>query len=108
DGLDEVPSTEQQQRIVELARSMLQTDQQIQVVITARDYIRGPWINWLPRLGIEEFSQEQVQTLVTNWLDGDLQAVAEFYGELDAASDLKQLMRIPLLGTLILGVYRHV
>lgn len=44
DGLDEISSSEKQRAIVELARQTIKSTPSVQVVITARDHVLGPWL----------------------------------------------------------------
>jgi hypothetical protein len=109
DGLDEVASEEKRRRLVELAQDLIDNmNGQVQVVLTSRDYISGSWINWLTRVRIDEFSPARVDELVAKWLDGDVHRIEELNAQLSRSPSLKQLMRVPLLGTLILAVYRHI
>ena len=48
DGLDEVPTVGRQQQIVELVERGMARYSSLQVVITARNNVGGPWLNWLP------------------------------------------------------------
>src|ERR1700741_1273883 len=71
DGLDEVPSQALQRRIAQLAHEATQADPALQVIITARDYVYGPWMAWLPRVHLSALDDAQVRELVTRWLDND-------------------------------------
>ena len=104
DGIDEVASPEVQERITKLART---GPQSADVIITARDHVAGPWLSTFPRLSIDRFGPKQVQEVVTNWLDSDVDAIADINQQLDGATGLRDLMGIPLLATLIVGVFRN-
>ena len=107
DGLDEVPAQSVQETIVELARKATAERKDIQVVITARDYVKGDWLSWLPRFRISDLSDPQIQELVSNWLDQDEARINHFFAQLKDLPALRQLMGVPLLGTLIIAVYRR-
>jgi hypothetical protein len=106
DGLDEVPP-ELQRRIIELARSGA-ASYSMHVIVTARDHVFGPWLGWLPRLSLSELSEDQVNTLVTALLDGDASEADKFFSELAKVPVLRPLMKVPLLGTLVVAVYRNI
>lgn len=105
DGLDEVPSRDRQMQIASLAASG--TSPKTQIIMTARDHVTGPWLTWLRRLEIQPFDDMETRQLVRKWLDDDVPKVTEFYEKIAQAPSLAALMRVPLLGTLILAVYRH-
>jgi predicted NACHT family NTPase len=106
DGLDEVPEIKQQQALVELARLGSREHRDIQIVITARDHVSGPWLRWLPRLHLSELNESQVRQLATNWLDGDAIRVRLFFDQISKTPTLESLMHVPLLGSLILSIFK--
>jgi predicted NACHT family NTPase len=63
-------------------------------------------LDWLPRIQIGEFSPEQIDLLEQNWFGDDLLGLSAFKAEIAQDDALKGLMAIPLLGTLIILVYR--
>jgi hypothetical protein len=105
DGLDEVPSHSRQVEIANVAASGVSP--KVQIIMTARDHVSGPWLSWLRRLEIQPFDDQEVRQLTEKWLDGDQSKVSAFYTKLKQVSSLGSLMKVPLLGTLILSVYRH-
>jgi len=105
DGLDEVPSQELQKRVLEIVREAAQQMPNLQVVVTGRDYVAGPWLNWLVRVRIAEFTDGQVREFASKWLSGDDLAIAEFFSQIEHLPNLKPLLGVPLLATLILSVY---
>lgn len=107
DGLDEVPSVIRQNELVNLARTAVEEDKRIQVVLTARTHVGGFWLDWLPRVDIREFDERQVEVLVQNLVEGKRQMIRGFFDELSQVPSLRPLMRIPLLGTLIVAVYKR-
>lgn len=106
DGMDEIPRIERQKEIMGLAGAAMKTDPRITVVVTARDYINGPWLNFMPRLKLSEFREGQIKKLVEGLLGEDQDQVSGFLVELEKVESLKSLMRVPLLATLIVSVFR--
>jgi hypothetical protein len=105
DGLDEVPNQTRQIEIANIAASGVSP--KVQIIITARDHVSGPWLSWLRRLEIQSFDAQEVRQLAEKWLDGDESKVSAFYEKLKQVPSLGSLMKVPLLGTLILAVYKH-
>lgn len=105
DGLDEVPNHARQVEIANIAASGVSP--KVQIIMTARDHVSGPWLSWLRRLEIQAFDDQEVRQLTEKWLDGDQSKVSAFYQKLKQLSSLGSLMKVPLLGTLILAVYKH-
>lgn len=106
DGLDEVPSKDRQMEISRIASSAISSGK-TQIIMTARDHVTGRWLSWLRRLEIQPFDDEEIRQLVEKWLDGDTAQVLTFYEKLAHVPSLASLMKVPLLGTLILAVYKH-
>lgn len=107
DGLDEVPSPATQKRISQLAEEATKQDPALQVVITARDYVYGPWMTWVPRVHLSGFDDGQVKELVTKWLENDERRTQIFFEQLDKSQSLKEMMTVPLLATLIVLVFKQ-
>jgi hypothetical protein len=105
DGLDEVPNHARQVEIANIAASGVSP--KVQIIMTARDHVSGPWLSWLRRLEIQAFDNQEVRELTEKWLDDDQSKVLAFYNKLKQASSLGSLMKVPLLGTLILAVYKQ-
>jgi hypothetical protein len=103
DGLDEVTSPERQQEIVRLAEQVKVQWPFVQVVVTARDHVTGGSLRWLPRIRLSELSDAKIRLLAERWLGAD--RVESFFGRLHEGGNLAELMRVPLLATLILAVY---
>jgi len=106
DGLDEVGPRSTQARIVNLARSAIGRIPGLQIVLTARDHILGPWLGWLPRVEISELTRRQCEVLASKWLSRRCRLRKQFFEQLDNGSPLGPLMSVPLLAMLILAVYR--
>ena len=103
DGLDEIPNPQRQREMVDLARSVSQQVPDCQVIITARDHVRGAWLDGIPRLRVNPLNAEQQRTLVQNWL-GSAEATDKFFKQLPPS--LRALMGVPLLSTLTAAVYK--
>jgi hypothetical protein len=106
DGLDEIPLLETRKKIVEMVKRGLGSHKNIQAVFTARDYVLGPWLAWLPKFHLSEFTQGQVQELVRNWFDGEPKRLDAFNYQLARAPGLNGLLAVPLLATLVILVFR--
>jgi len=106
DGLDEVSTIEQQRKLMELASQIPKEMSTAQVVVTGRDYVTGHWLNWLARIGLAELTDEQVNEFIENWLGNDTVELATFRRQLEKSRTLLPLMRVPLLGTLIVAVFK--
>ncbi|MBV9761587.1 MAG: hypothetical protein JO340_13585 [Acidobacteriaceae bacterium] len=105
DGLDEATEKDRK-RIVDLAVKSTQDDPRLQVIITSRDYVFGPWFASLPRVSLGGFTEEQARELATKWLKKS-ESLAVFIQQLDASPSIKQMMETPLLATLIILVFRQ-
>jgi hypothetical protein len=106
DGLDEVPDRQQQRQIVTAIRDGLTRYPRLAVVVTARPYVWGSWLNWLPRIHVAELTSDQQYLLAQNWL-GDKDSVDHLFRELKAAPSLQKLIGTPLLATLVLNLFRR-
>jgi hypothetical protein len=107
DGLDEVPDSSRQQLIMRLARDGMIRNENLRIIVTAREHVAGTWLGWLARVRISNLSEEQIEELVSKWLDRDAEKIKKFFDQLAALPKLRQLMGVPLLGTLIIAVYRR-
>jgi predicted NACHT family NTPase len=106
DGLDEVSTTDQQRRLMELASQLPTLMPTAQVVVTGRDYVTGHWLGWLARVNLAELTEEQVKEFITNYLGEDAGELERFNEQLEKSRTLRPLMHVPLLGTLIVAVFR--
>jgi hypothetical protein len=104
DGLDEVTSTERQQEIMRLAQQVAEQRPFVQVIVTGRDHVGGGSLRWIPRIRLCELSDAKSRILAERWLEP--REVDVFFERLQKAGNLADLMRVPLLATLILAVYR--
>jgi DNA-binding XRE family transcriptional regulator len=105
DGLDEVFDEGRRADIVNLARDFAESRPGIQIVATARDHVSGPFLDGIPRLNVQELDKSQQRELIVKWLQSE-QSVQEFFGALKASPSIGELLRIPLLATLIAAVYK--
>jgi hypothetical protein len=104
DGLDEVTSRERQSEILTLAAEGVQKWPFLQIVVTARDHVTGASLRWLPRIRLRELSDEKIRLLAERWLGQE--RLDTFFRRLEEGGTLSALMKVPLLATLILAVYR--
>ena len=107
DGLDEVAKTATQERIAHLAQVATESDPSLQVIITARDYVYGPWMTWITRVQLSGFDDEQIKDLVNKWLDNNPNRASLFFEQLDKSPSLREMMAIPLLATLTVLVFKQ-
>lgn len=105
DGLDEVPDRERQRLILGQIRSLLKKSRDVQVVLTSRDHVVGPWFDGIPRIRVRRLDEPRQSQLVRNWLESD-ESTARFFDELSRCGSLRELMGVPLLATLIIAVYK--
>jgi hypothetical protein len=104
DGLDEVRSRARQDEIATLAKEAAAAWDFLQVIITSRDHVTSRSLHWLPRIRLRELSNEKIRLLAEKWLGSD--ALDVFFTRVHEAGSLGDLMKVPLLATLILAVYR--
>ncbi len=107
DGLDEISSELQRKRVIELVRYGEFGSLKIQLLVTARDYICAEWLNWLPRLHLKGFTGNEVESLKTAWLKNDPEVLADFDKQMAQIPTIRDLMKVPLLATLIILVFRQ-
>jgi hypothetical protein len=105
DGLDEVPHQGRQAQIVDLALAAMGQVSDLQIVITARDHVVGPWLEGVVRLRVQPLNDFQQRTLVMNWL-GSSEATNAFFAQISKLSPLRPLLGVPLLASLIAAVYK--
>jgi uncharacterized coiled-coil protein SlyX len=107
DGLDEIASHEQRRQVVNLAKIGAAGGIKYQIILTARDYIYAEWLGWLPRITLGGFSDEDINELVNRWLGQNSDNNKRFWTQINAMAALTNLMRTPLLATLIIMVFRQ-
>jgi predicted NACHT family NTPase len=106
DGLDEVPSIQRQQQLSELALEGKRADPTLSLIVTGREHVFGKHLRHFVRIHVCEFDEQQIAQLASKWSDDDQHMTEEFFTQLTKVPSLKRLMSVPLLATLILGVYR--
>jgi hypothetical protein len=107
DGLDEVPNEKRRHELIEVVRGGVEKHSNMQIVLAARDYVYGDWLSWLPRIFLSPFDDDQIRTLVSNWLGLESSEGERFMVELSRLPSLERVMRTPLLATLTILVYRQ-
>ncbi len=106
DGLDEVTTVMQQKTLVELATKAAQRDDRLQLVMTGRDYVTGPWLKPFARVHLSELTSIQSGTLVNRWLDNDKKSIGDFHDQVDKSPSIKRIMGVPLLASLTIAIFR--
>lgn len=107
DGLDELPNDEERERVCSLARSATGPPLNAQVIITTRDYLKPPYLAWLPRLTLCELDDESQKVLIDRWLEKTSRSATALLEQLDRMDALKGIMGVPLLATLTVLVFRQ-
>ena len=103
DGLDEISDSTKRRQIAELARQA-EADG-IQIILTSRDYIYMPELQWLMRVVIGLLHEDAQRELVARVLH-NVTLIDKFYEQLKDGA-LGELMGVPLLARLILLVFRQ-
>lgn len=107
DGLDEVASPSRRRELMDLVRHNVEGNSRYQVVLTARDHIYGSSLNWLPRVSLGGFGSKEIYEFVDKWLGTNNEEAKEFYLQLQGLPALSELMKTPLLATLIILVFKQ-
>ncbi|MCL5104050.1 MAG: hypothetical protein M1133_08045 [Armatimonadetes bacterium] len=107
DGLDEVADVSQRAHILEVARAGPSHGRTCQVILTARDYLYDPLLTWLPRITLRGLDDDEVRALASQWLDHDCEATQDFMNQLKGVPCIKRLVRVPLLATVTILVYKR-
>jgi hypothetical protein len=107
DGLDEIADDKIRETVVTVARQGIDSYPQLQMVLTSRSYVQGPWLTWLPRLSLSGFTDEQIERFIREWLQGREEEIGRFKSQLKKTPALADLMEVPLIATLIMLVFRQ-
>jgi len=107
DGLDEVPNAMRRSQIIRAATTAALA-WPIQAVITGREHVYDHYLTPFPRVALNGLTDAGVRQLIRKWLDTDSEGIAEMEADLSRHAALRDLMKVPLLGTLMIGVYRKV
>jgi hypothetical protein len=101
DGLDEVPNAVFQQQVLEMAIAETKKNDQLFIIVAARDYVGIPALEEFVRVSVEKFDDPQLERFISKWFKGDPTGERDFRKQLKLAPDLRELMKVPLLGTII-------
>ena len=107
DGLDEVPFVQRQQALMDLALEGKQVEPTMSIVVTGREHVVGGHLKRFVRVRVCDFDEHQVKELAAKWFENDDCSINQFFSQLNKVPSLRPLMRVPLLATLIFGVYRN-
>jgi predicted NACHT family NTPase len=64
-------------------------------------------MHWLPRIRLSPLSDSQLRRLVGNWLEHDTSEIEQFFKTASRLPAIFQILRVPLLGTLTILVYKN-
>ena len=106
DGLDEVDDESSRSRIIGFVKERKQLDAPTAYVLTTRDYLLSAETQGIARLHLCPLTDAGIAELALLWLK-EPEKVSDFLRQLDENGALKELTRIPLLGTLTILVYRN-
>lgn len=107
DGLDEVSDEDGRKKIVSMAHEIARDNPEWLVILTARPYVRGPWLRDVSRVELSGFSISEVEALAFKTLQ-ESEMATHFMNELRASKGLADLVQVPLLAVLMLAVYSGV
>jgi hypothetical protein len=106
DGLDEVPDRDRR-RLIVLEALSAPLAWPIQVIITARDHAYDDFLATMPRLTLSPFDGEEMNRFIMLWLEGDRSGVTHLKAHLKNNAAVRELATVPLIGTILVGVYRR-
>ena len=106
DGLDEIADETKRMEITSQVKQFWETNQNLQIIFTSREYVRSKHLSWLIRIHLSELSEENIKELVEQWLSYDRSLIQLFFEQLKQNKNLKSLMHTPLLANLVLLVFR--
>jgi hypothetical protein len=107
DGLDEVASSERRKEVIDLAKEGSKKYPNYQIVITSRDYIYDNWLDWIPKVYLSEFTDPEVEEFINRWFGQNTEINKTFSTQLEKQPALYNLLRTPLLATLIVMVFQQ-
>ncbi|MCP4422362.1 MAG: SUMF1/EgtB/PvdO family nonheme iron enzyme, partial [Chloroflexi bacterium] len=118
DGLDEVPSKDDHQRMIDLTqdfsdrhvRNRQDTESRNILVISSRTYSfeHGPRLRQFSRTDVMEFENDAIERFTHNWFtDGERHLAKELLEELHGNRRFMELARNPLLLLLIVSQYER-
>jgi hypothetical protein len=106
DGYDEIRHDQDRQHVMSFVREGIDGDSRFQAIVTARDYVASPWLDWLPRVSLGELGSDKLFIVAREWLNSDKRA-NDFAEQLAALPALRDILRNPLLATLTILVFRQ-
>lgn len=107
DGLDEIPSESQQRRLLELACLGRPTGGTMQVIVTARDYLFAEWLHGFRRIELGTLTARELEELKEKWFGAESSLGGSFDGQISKLPALLAILKVPLLATLVLLVFRQ-
>lgn len=107
DGLDEITDLSIRRQVMKTAHAGLKSFDNLQIIVTARDYIVEPDLRWLLRLDVGGLDESGVRKLVVQWMGGESERVEQFFHQLSSAPSIQRLMRVPLFATITILVYMN-
>jgi len=106
DGLDELADATLQEQVLQLALRAKEVEKSLSVVVTGRDYISTPSLRHFVRISVLKFDDTQLRDFIDGWFKDDDRVKHQFNAELKLVPNLRELIRVPLLGTLVLKAYQ--
>jgi predicted NACHT family NTPase len=104
--LDEVPSIDRQKALIDLALNAQQSDHTILIVLTGRDHVVGSHLRRFPRVQVRSFDDAQVRELAAKHFHDAKDSFDSFFQQLAKVPTLLPLMGVPLLATIVFGLYK--
>ncbi len=107
DGLDEIANREAKEKVMTVLELECRKRRNLQIIVTCRDVVIGPWLSWIPRVWLRGLDQEGLESLAKQWLGEETNKASEFQSQLEEAAGLSELLEVPLLATLVILVFRQ-
>ena len=105
DGLDEIPDANQRGLLLEMLHARKDSFKGCQVIVTGRDVVFCPEAYWLLRLQLAGLKKQAIEELAAKWLE-DASLRAAFLEQMESEHAATEIMKVPLLATLTLLLYR--
>jgi len=106
DGLDEVPSIDRQKALLDIALNAQESDPTMSIIVTGRDHVVGSHLRRFPRVQVRSFDDAQLHELAAKRFENDTGFLNSFFEQLERVPALRPLMGVPLLATLVFGLYK--
>jgi len=107
DGLDEISPQSRRDDIVRVALDGSKELPNLQVIITARDYVTSASLARVPKVQLQGFTEESLEQLVSEWFLSTDDRVSSFLNELSDVPEFMEIMKIPLIATLALLLFEQ-